>query len=270
MLPSSELPRAEAMWREELSALAQQKPHPKHRKRLTTLTLLMISCGFGDDVKAKRHARSLMETALRALAGTPYAHELSCAMASSAASSGDFEAAGVWLSRCDPVSGYLDVYSAFVATHAGIANRRGAFEETLRIVGSREADIPIADHRRVNVGGLRAVALERLGRTDEAIKSLLPVLRWSRSARAAMRAFAKPAPGAGPVPAEALDRAEAIVARERLFFWGPIGAVAAVAAVVAALYFLPGHGAGSTSNGAGAGRSGAPSSRHTAGGTPRR
>jgi hypothetical protein len=230
-LRPSRLEEAESRWREEVRRVAEGDDERSFRLMLLTTTILSASKEPG--TAARRHARAMLETSLRVMRSPSYLLRLRCTVAILAAESGDFEAAATWLSRCDPRTDELAAYSALVLANAKIANLRGDFEETVRLLGPSESDAPVSLQTRVVVALIRAAALERLGREGEAVASLMPILRWASDARSALVQFVAAYVKSGEAaPTKSLPVALARYGRRRAIVWGAMMVLLVVLAFV--------------------------------------
>jgi hypothetical protein len=223
---------AEEHWRKEVRLVAEGSE--ERSSRLMLLTSAIWSAEAAPGAPGRRHGRAMLETALRVIRDPTYLLRLRCTVATSAAQAGDFEAAAAWLARCDPRTEELAAYSAMVLTRARIANLRGDFAETVRLLGPAEGDAPVSLQTRVVVALIRAAALERLGREGDAVESLMPILRWAADARSALVAFVADFDKDGePSPTRSMAVALADFGRQRAIFRSTLLAVLVVLAVAA-------------------------------------
>lgn len=221
---------AEAAWRREVRRVAEgDEPRAA---ALVLLTTALLGAERDTSAAGRRRDRATLETALRVLREPGHLATLRCTVAVLAAEAGDFEAASMWLARCDPSTSSLEVYSALALAHAKIANLRGDFAETVRLLGTRDGDAPVPPQRRVLVAAMRAAALEALGREREAIASLTPIIRAVPGGPSALAEVSATLERNGePAPKRSVPRAIAERRRTQLISWAMLVAVCVVVVV---------------------------------------
>lgn len=175
--------KAEGLWRESLQR-AQQGAKDL-AERLYLLTVLLASALLVSDTATKRRRRALLDTAMQELPDAKYGLTLRCFISMAATRAGDLEAAAAWLGRCNPQSPDLACHSDYVLARAQLAAAKRDWQEVLRMLGDRWDATPLALSRVASASLIRAEALERIGRVDDAVKQLLPALR-NRGMRGAM------------------------------------------------------------------------------------
>lgn len=158
-----------ARWKATRAA-ASQHHQPQVERRLRYLTLALAK-HFGDESDALRE-RSLLESALDALELTQHRQALCGALSRSAARAGDATAAEAWLAVCDPCSTDLVSDTAYRFARATLDTYAGQFERVLQTLGAGADEVPLDDEHEPSCVALRAHALERLGRPQQALAAL--------------------------------------------------------------------------------------------------
>ncbi|HEY8427966.1 MAG TPA: hypothetical protein VIL20_06305 [Sandaracinaceae bacterium] len=139
-----------------------------------------------------RLRRAVLESALDFLLLRRRAQVLRCMLASSSAAEGDLRSAAAWIAPCDPFSGELEPDSALRVAGAFIATVQRDYATVLRLLGSKDEEVPIHDSRDAMAAVLRANALEKLGHEAAALEALTArMLRGGAGQRQAMETFAR-------------------------------------------------------------------------------
>ncbi|MBI4951838.1 MAG: hypothetical protein HY908_07370 [Myxococcales bacterium] len=162
-------PQALAEWQQARLELASGAPYPTE-ERFYFLTLL-VSQHFMEQQDELRQ-RGMLETALELVTAPRHKQVLRCMLARSAARAGDLEAAEEWLEPCNPWSDDLHMDTAYRFARGYLATVRQDWQGVLQALGSRIGDVPIADSQDHVCALVRANALERMGRGQEAVGQL--------------------------------------------------------------------------------------------------
>lgn len=113
-------------------------------------------------------ARPTIETASEILDDPGYRQLMLCKLADLARKANDLDAAGEWLSQCDPKPPLLDLDSDYRTTASSIAVRRQEWNTVLDLVGQSQGDVPFEPSSVALFQLLRVVALENLGEHEAA------------------------------------------------------------------------------------------------------
>ena len=143
---------------------------PEAAERLHFLTLV-LSGMFGAQGEAHRQ-RALLESALDVAMLPRHRQSLFSALSRCAVRDGDLQAAESWIAACDPVSDELESDSDYRLARAYIDTVRGNFPMVISVLGAGPTDVPIHDAADGVCAILRANALERMGRLQEAVMML--------------------------------------------------------------------------------------------------
>lgn len=166
---------------------------PDAAERLYFLTLV-LSNHLGETNELDR-LRAVLETSLDTLELPRHRQTLRGMLARNAVREGDLAAAERWLAPCDPRSDDLESDSAFRVTRAMIDTAKGDFRSVLELLGGNETDVPIVDAMDASATVLRANAREKSGDVEGAVAHLRARMATGRSARDAIEAFIRLAPG---------------------------------------------------------------------------
>jgi len=120
--------------------------------------------------------RGAVETSLELLTDPGYQHLLHCKMSGLALRADDAEAARAWLERCDPRPEVLDLDTGYRTSLAMLHAHLGDWAQALGLIGAERGEIPYEPSHLAVINGLRAAALESLGRPDAAESELLWLL----------------------------------------------------------------------------------------------
>ncbi len=143
---------------------------PAAHQRLLRLTLLIA-----DDLGAageEERRRALLETSLELLTAPPHRQVVLCLLAIAAVHAHEVESAEQWLAPCDPASDDLDAASAFRHARALLDTVAGDHDQVLRRLGGSDGAVPIARRHQAVCALMRANALERKGRLEDAVAVL--------------------------------------------------------------------------------------------------
>jgi LSD1 subclass zinc finger protein len=166
---------------------------PDAAERLYFLTLVLANhLGETNDLA---RLRAVLETSLDALSLPRHRQSLRGMLARNAVREGDLAAAERWLAPCDPRSDDLETDTAFRVTRAMLDTARGDLRAVLATLGTSEADVPIMDSMDASATVLRANAREKSGDLEGAVAHLRTRMAAGRSARDAIEAFIRLAPG---------------------------------------------------------------------------
>ncbi len=117
--------------------------------------------------------RALFESTLEALPNPAHQEVMRCRLSRAALKAGEVDAARAWLASCDPAPLDLDADSDYRVSAAYMATFDHDFDRVLALLGYTHGSIPVAVPSRTLVVMLRANALEKTGRLDEAVATLL-------------------------------------------------------------------------------------------------
>lgn len=158
-----------AVWQQTRSEV-RTTGSPDAAERLHFLTIVLSSM-FGTQGEAHRQ-RALLESALDVAALPRHRQSLFSALSRCAVRDGDLAAAESWIAACDPVSDELESDSDYRLARAYIDTVRGNFPMVISVLGAGPQDVPIHDAADGVCAILRANALERMGRGQEAVAML--------------------------------------------------------------------------------------------------
>lgn len=119
-----------------------------------------------------RRSRALFESLLDALHGEELRELVRLSIAREAARAGEIHHAEAWLAECDPAPDVLDVESQRRVTMAVIAQAREDWSGMLASLGTRGGEISFATWVVPLATVLRAHALERTGRAEQAYEEV--------------------------------------------------------------------------------------------------
>lgn len=145
-------------------------PNPDAERLLHRLTLGLAE-HFEYEGDALR-TRSLLEGALDVAREKRSRQALCAALARSACTAGDLQAAQAWLDGCDPTPDDLASDTAYRFASALVDTTRGDFQAVVNVLGTDHEAVPLDDEHEPACAALRAHCLERLGRSDLARESL--------------------------------------------------------------------------------------------------
>jgi DNA-directed RNA polymerase subunit RPC12/RpoP len=117
--------------------------------------------------------RALFESTLEALPSPAHQEVMRCRLSRAALKVGEVDAARAWLASCDPAPVDLDADSEYRVSAAYVATFDHDFDQVLTLLGYTHGSIPVSVSSRTLVVMLRANALEKSGRLDEAVGTLL-------------------------------------------------------------------------------------------------
>jgi hypothetical protein len=160
------LAEALAAWQTLRAALSVGEGAVEDAFYSLTLLLHRHMSGQDDDLQL----RAVLETALDVLARPSYRQVLRCSLVLEAARVGDVTAAQDWLAPCDRYPYDLVADSAYRHAGAYLATLERQYARALEIIGP--TGTPVLAERDVICTLLRANALERLGRIDDAVEEL--------------------------------------------------------------------------------------------------
>jgi hypothetical protein len=132
-----------------------------------------LSSYFVVVAKDLQRQRALLESTLDALRDPAQKQVIRCNLARSSVRAGDLHSAQVWFGACDPCSADLHADTAYRVTYAFLATRHGDFRNVLAALGPTPGSIPVALPSRLQIGVLRANAIERSGDLNTAIAQLV-------------------------------------------------------------------------------------------------
>jgi uncharacterized Zn finger protein (UPF0148 family) len=178
-------------------------------------------------------------------------------LAQRAVLAGDRESAQTWIQRCDAGVDDLEAYSALTIARAMERRLAGGAEEVLGAVGDLKNPAPLTDADQGLGAVLRADALEKLGRLDEAVDTLerFVTSRWPKTRGEVVLAREMLGQDTCPKAMAALDerrghefgklhRYNAKVCIGFTFLWGGMGVACVVGAFFSTLWVLIGGAAG--------------------------
>ncbi len=139
-------------------------------QRLFHLTMLLAPA------LEDRHKRALLESAAEVLPDRGHRHRIRCRLAQLAALAGEGQAAYLWLEPCNPRPVDLREDTVYRIAVGYLATAAKAFDKVLVLLDDRADQVPIADEHELEASLLRINALERSGRTPEAMQQLRALL----------------------------------------------------------------------------------------------
>ncbi|UJR84953.1 hypothetical protein [Sandaracinus amylolyticus] len=159
---------AEASWQALRRAVVAAPHDLSSADALYVLTLGLV--GLPDEDPARARAR--LETAREILPMPRHQGGLACSLARIAAREDEVDAAQEWLALVDPQTDDLETDSGRRFALALIATTTNDFAKVLAVLGSTSREIPLHLATQATCAVLRANALERSGRIEEAVASL--------------------------------------------------------------------------------------------------
>jgi hypothetical protein len=138
--------------------------------------------------------RALFESTLEAVTSPAHQEVMRCRLSRAALKAGEVDAARAWFASCDPAPLDLEADSDYRVTAAYLRTFDRDFDRVLALLGYTHGSIPVSAPSRTLVVMLRANALEKIGRLDDAVATLLDMASHSdgqlaeRSYAAAMKA----------------------------------------------------------------------------------
>jgi hypothetical protein len=139
-------------------------------ERIYFLTHLLYQHLSGE--KQDLQVRALLETSLEHLEDPRHRQVLHGMLARNAARVGDAEAAEKWLALCTPHSDDIHMDTGYRFSRAYVSTVAQDYQAVLTALGYRVDDIPIADGSDMVCAVIRANALERTGRAQDALQQL--------------------------------------------------------------------------------------------------
>ncbi len=145
---------------------------------LAVLLTAPLSNYFGSHGQDERR-RALFESTLEALPSPAHQEVMRCRLSRAALKAGEVDAARAWLASCDPAPLELEADSEYRLTASWLATYDHDFDRVLSFLGLSFGSIPVAVSSRLLIAIVRANALEKSGRLDQAVGSLLDMARVS-------------------------------------------------------------------------------------------
>jgi hypothetical protein len=149
---------------------AQQSNDFGAMEQVNFLTLALGNHFYVHDAPEKR--RALFESSLEAAALPRIRQNMLGYLSRAAALEGDLSSAAQWLKPCDPRLDNLEADSCYRLSKATIDTAQMNWPAVLEVLGQRHNQIPIMDAMDPLAVVLRANALERSGRVEEAVLEL--------------------------------------------------------------------------------------------------
>jgi hypothetical protein len=177
-IAASKLEMARAMWGATKNRVIEVPGDVGAADRLSWLTMMLRNSSPDERVN-----RAVCEGALEAMSLPRHQQSLLGHLGRGAAREGDLRSADDWLGRCDPASEELSTDSAYRVSRATLETARGDFSGVLELLGASFEEMPIEDSMDVVAVVLRANALERSGRLDEAKAELTKFMSRGKGAR---------------------------------------------------------------------------------------
>ena len=138
--------------------------------------------------------RALFESTLDALRAPQQKQVIRCNLARASAKAGDMQSAQTWFGACDPRSPDLQADTAYRVTYAYLATQHGDFRNVLAALGPAPNSMPVALPSRLQIGVLRANAIERSGDIQTAVAQLVSEARALDGGREAILGIAQASP----------------------------------------------------------------------------
>jgi hypothetical protein len=132
-----------------------------------------ISSYFAAVAKDPQRQRALFESTLEALRDPAQKQVIRCNLARSSARAGDMQSAQTWFAACDPRPADLQADTAYRVTYAYLATSHGDFRNVLAALGPAPGSVPVALPSRLQIGVLRANAIEKSGDVTTAVAQLV-------------------------------------------------------------------------------------------------
>jgi hypothetical protein len=187
MLPARNVTAALQMWQ---SVRATQVTNPAAVKdSLLTITALLADYYLVNGDVAR--VRAFYESALEACHEPRHQQWLRGSMCSSAARVGDFDAAGRWLSACNPQPPDLMSDTSYRVAYAYLATAQNRFDDVFAALGPATDSVPLFSARRLLAHVLRANAYEKKGDPGTATTQLRAVVAGDPMARTGLPAMAQ-------------------------------------------------------------------------------
>lgn len=124
--------------------------------------------------------RAVVETSMDAMHGHRYRQVLRCLLAREAARGDDLTAAEEWLMPCDVRSSDIHADAEYRYTAAYLATHAGRHDEVLRLLGARHDQVALPTSFDAICSVLRADALDRCDRVDDAVTELAACMERTR------------------------------------------------------------------------------------------
>lgn len=136
-----------------------------------------LSSYFAVVAKDPQRQRALFESTLEALRDPSQKQVIRCSLARSSARAGDMQSAQAWFAACDPRAADLQADTAYRVTYAYLATMHGDLRSVLAALGPAPGTVPVALPSRLQVGVIRANAIERSGDIATAVAQLVAEAR---------------------------------------------------------------------------------------------
>lgn len=138
--------------------------------------------------------RAVLEVTRDAVTSPGFRQPMNGMLARLAAREGDLAAAEQWLALISPRSADLHQDSVWRITRATLSTKQEDWNGVLRVLGASPEEVPVADQYGRFAGVLRANALERQGRPDEAARQLARAIPSAPEAASVIQANAELGP----------------------------------------------------------------------------
>jgi hypothetical protein len=132
-----------------------------------------LSSYFAVVARDPQRQRALFESTLDSLRDPSQKQVIRCNLARSSARAGDMQSAQTWFAACDPSPADLQADTAYRVTYAYLATSHGDYRNVLAALGPAPNSVPVALPSRLQIGVLRANAIERSGDVGTAIAQLV-------------------------------------------------------------------------------------------------
>jgi hypothetical protein len=132
-----------------------------------------ISSYFAAVANDPQRQRALFESTLESLRDPSHKQVIRCNLARASAKAGDLPSAQVWFGACDPRPADLQADTGYRVTYATLATLHGDFRGVLAALGPAPNSVPVALPSRLQVGVLRANAIEKSGDIATAVAHLV-------------------------------------------------------------------------------------------------
>lgn len=172
-VPDWKMDEALAVWKQTRATVESTNDH-EAAERLLVLTVILAQT-YGAKRDPLRH-RAIFESSLDAFTLPRHRQVILCGLSRGAIAAKDRESAEEWLRLCDAHSDDIESDSEYRQAWATIHTHARAYDRVLEVLGAHNDTVPIQQALWDVCVLFRANALERLGRTSEAVAALQQAL----------------------------------------------------------------------------------------------